>query len=239
MVIVVGGFGRNPYLFKKISEYCEKRRILARKPTFPWSAVVRGAVCRGLEAPSTGLIAVRLARRYYGTPVSIVFEEGVHDQEDAYIDDFTKKKYAKGQMRWMIDKGERLPEDTPKRVSIECCCTFKRTEDREFGAVLVGCDSDQPPPRYAHNSKWTNFRDYRRESLIILAGAYNICRVRADMSTVPESKFARARSGLDGEEFLVAEIKLQATFVAGMINWVFIFDGKEYGSVSVSYDQNQ
>jgi hypothetical protein len=68
-------------------------------------------------------------------------------------------------------------------------------------------------------------------------GAYNVCRVSADLSTVPESKFMRARAGLNGEEFMVAEFKLEAKFVGGMIDWQFIFDGQSYGSVAVSYDK--
>ncbi|KAF2685161.1 actin-like ATPase domain-containing protein [Lentithecium fluviatile CBS 122367] len=219
MVLVVGGFGRNAYLFKKIEEYCRERDILARKPNFSWSAVARGAVCRGLEAPSTGLVAVRLARKHYGTPISQLFREGVHHPDDAYISELTGMKYAKSQMCWLVDKGERLPEDTPKKVSIECCCNFKLTDDREFGAVLVGCNEDDAPKRYVHDD------------------AYNICRVRADLSDVPTHKFARARSGLGREEFLTAEFRLEATFVDSQIKWVFVFDGQEYGSVTVSYDK--
>lgn len=73
--------------------------------------------------------------------------------------------------------------------------------------------------------------------LLTFEGAYNVCRVVADLSSVPDSKFARARSGLGGEEYFIAEFKLEATFVGGMIDWKFIFDGQEYGSVSVSYDK--
>lgn len=155
MVILVGGFGRNSYLFKKVSEYCSERGILTRKPNFPWSAVARGAVSRGLEGPSAGLVAVRLARKHYGTPISVPFRQGVHHPDDGYIDEFTGTKYAKAQMRWMVDKGERLPEDKPKKVFIECCCTFKPTDDRDFGAVLVGCTEDEAPRRYAHNGELT------------------------------------------------------------------------------------
>jgi hypothetical protein len=77
--------------------------------------------------------------------------------------------------------------------------------------------------------------DNRQE--LIETGAYNICKVEADLSTVPDSKLMRARSGLGQEEYFIMEFKLEATFVGGMIDWKFIFDGKEYGSVSVSYDR--
>lgn len=35
MVLVVGGFGRNEYLFSKITQYCKERNMTTRKPQFP------------------------------------------------------------------------------------------------------------------------------------------------------------------------------------------------------------
>ncbi|KAK6356035.1 hypothetical protein TWF718_000409 [Orbilia javanica] len=110
MVLVVGGFGRNQYLYRKIKEYCSTRGIETRQPKFPWSAVARGAVCRGLEPASGGLVAVRLARKFYGTPVSTIFDPSLHNKEDMYIDRFTGCRMANGQMRWLSEKGDRLPE---------------------------------------------------------------------------------------------------------------------------------
>lgn len=68
-------------------------------------------------------------------------------------------------------------------------------------------------------------------------GAYTICRVKADLTDVPLSKFTRNRTGLNAKEYYSAEFKLQATFVGGNIEWSFIFDGKSYGAVNVSYDK--
>jgi hypothetical protein len=154
-----------------------------------------------------------------------------------YQDEFTGARYAKGQMTWLVDKGERLPEKTPKKASIECSTRFRKQEDKEFAAVLVGCDDDDAPRRYADNSK-SNWSQWYHQIVTDRAiEAYNICRVVADLSAVPESKFMRARTGLSGDDFFIAEFKLEATFVGGMIDWQFIFDGKAYGSVSVSYDK--
>lgn len=36
MVLVVGGFGRNAYLYRKIEEYCKERGIGTRTPQFPY-----------------------------------------------------------------------------------------------------------------------------------------------------------------------------------------------------------
>jgi hypothetical protein len=90
-----------------------------------WSAVARGAVCRGLEGPQSGLVAVRLARRHYGTPISKQFNPRIHNPADEYTDPLTGTRYAKGQMSWLVEKGERLQEAKPKKVSIECSCKFK------------------------------------------------------------------------------------------------------------------
>jgi hypothetical protein len=114
---------------------------------------VRGAVCRGLEGPQSGLVEVRLSRKHYGTPVSVPFNPRLHDIKDRYIDEYDGQAYAKGQMRWLVDKGERLPEKLPKVASIECSVSFHSDEERAFGAVLVGCDDDTPPRRYADDSK--------------------------------------------------------------------------------------
>lgn len=47
----------------------------------------------------------------------------------------------------------------------------------------------------------------------------------------------KMRSGLAGEEHMVAEFKLQAKFVGGDVTWSFIFDGREYGNVKCSYNE--
>jgi hypothetical protein len=84
------------------------------------------------------------------------FITGVHDPDDAYIDEFSGKKYARGQMTWLVSRGERLPEAIPKVVSIEVGCKFKKTDSRDFGAVLVGCDDENPPSRYADKGELPN-----------------------------------------------------------------------------------
>jgi hypothetical protein len=64
------------------------------------------------------------------------------------------KKYSRSQMIWFFEKGERLPEYITKAASIEVACKFKKTDDREYGALLVGCDEDIAPKRYADRSEF-------------------------------------------------------------------------------------
>jgi hypothetical protein len=84
----------------------------------------------------------------------VPFNPRIHDTKDRYVDEYDGRTYAKGQMRWLVDKGERLPEQNPKIASIECSASFRLDEERAFGAVLVGCDKDDAPRRYADDSEF-------------------------------------------------------------------------------------
>ncbi|KAG0637899.1 hypothetical protein HOY80DRAFT_907084 [Tuber brumale] len=217
-VFLVGGFGKSEYMFKKVQEYCVARGLETRRPPFPWSAVVRGAVARGLEGEGSGLVQLRMCRRHYGTPVSEHFDETKHTAQDMYVDDLTGEGFAKGQMHWLLTKGESLSATTPKRVSIECCRTFRPTDSRVFSAKLVACNDDYAPRRYFENS------------------VYNVCTLHADISAVPESKFLQARRGLRGEMFYIAEFKIEIIAHGANLKFFLTFEGQEYGSVSANYD---
>jgi hypothetical protein len=153
MVLVVGGFGKNAYLYKKIEEYCKQRSIVVRQPKSPWSAVARGAVCRGLEGPGKGVITVRLARQHYGAAASEPWNPRIHHQEDFHVDELTGGKYASGQMTWLCDKGDRLPESSPRTISLDVCKHFEALDERECGAQLFGCDLDVAPSRVRDRGK--------------------------------------------------------------------------------------
>ena len=80
-----------------------------------------------------------------------------HSQEDMYVDEYDGRKYAKGQMTWLVAKGERFSESQPKKACIDVIRQFRIGEDRNFGAVLVGCDEDDAPQRYAHKGLYSHF----------------------------------------------------------------------------------
>ncbi|KAH0564764.1 hypothetical protein GP486_001847 [Trichoglossum hirsutum] len=217
-VFLVGGFGKSDYLYKKVQEYCTARGFEARRPPFPWSAVARGAVARGLEPASGGLVDVRRCRYHYGTPVSQPFNPTKHIAKDAYIDKLTGERLAKGQMRWLLSKGDALSASKPRRVAIECCRTFTPDEDRHFGAQIAYCMKDDAPSRFMDDD------------------VIPLCTVKADLSDVPESKFMRARTRLGGEEYFVAEFKIELLVDNSRLKFFLVFDGEEYGSAVPNFD---
>ena len=99
-IILVGGFGQNNYLYRKMKKhfnesppppYTERptheaaltdtSAIEVLHPLHSWTAVVRGAVLRGLEG---SMVVSRRSRWHYGTSYATVFREGEHELADRY-----------------------------------------------------------------------------------------------------------------------------------------------------------
>lgn len=81
-VILVGGFGQSIYL-RKCIEKIVGDSVEVLQPANGWTAVVRGALIRGLDehAPNMSRISIasRVARKAYGTRVWHYFDELEHD----------------------------------------------------------------------------------------------------------------------------------------------------------------
>lgn len=116
--------------------------ILTVKPR--WSAIAKGAVCRGLEDPHGALVSRRLARKNYGALVSQYFDGDKHDEEDAVICDYTGKKMAENQIRWLVVKGTELPVVELESFKIDIAMCFWEEEGRECSAYLIGSCDDVP-----------------------------------------------------------------------------------------------
>jgi hypothetical protein len=80
-VLLVGGFGTSMYLRERIKEAVSKK-IEVIRPPYGWSAVVRGAVLKGLAQSDPKHSKVRLmsrmARKHLGTLAANVFDEKIH-----------------------------------------------------------------------------------------------------------------------------------------------------------------
>jgi molecular chaperone DnaK (HSP70) len=80
-ILLVGGFGGSQYLQERIRE-AVKRDIEVIKPPYAWSAVVQGALVKGLAHYDKEHAAVRLssrtARKHIGTTCTRIFDENKH-----------------------------------------------------------------------------------------------------------------------------------------------------------------
>ncbi|PUU81894.1 hypothetical protein B9Z19DRAFT_1042212 [Tuber borchii] len=213
-VLLVGGFGESPYLFQRLETWCRQWGISAISPHGAATAVVKGAVLRGLEPsiPFQMSTVVRRVRRHYGTPMSTPFIQGRHSERDAYSDPITGRKMARNQVAWFLQKGEPIADD--RRITRNFCRSFKKYSGPWIDS-MVACDLDRPPSRVTRDVK-------------------HVCNITADLSSV--SKSCYEKKWKNWRKYYIARYNLDLTISSGDMKFELIFKGASFGSISVDFD---
>ncbi|KAM0246728.1 hypothetical protein ACHAP5_004499 [Fusarium lateritium] len=169
-IVLVGGFGRSPYLYNKLQSTFGAT-ILQSRGSKPWTAICRGAVVCGITAQSisTGLavnVGCRIARRSYGVHVCCPFNARKHRACDKVWSKDFQAWLAKNQMRWFLKEGDNMLTKGPVRAK------YQKLYSDHIGQVtstIYSC-SDFPPPKVRGPTvkelceiRWT--RDIELESL--------------------------------------------------------------------------
>jgi len=121
-IILVGGFGQSDYLYQRLKghfssaappPYSERptqaaanalnegSSIEVMQPVYAWTAVVRGAVLRGLEG---NMVISRKARMHYGTSYATVYDEDKHSVSERYWSPLWERWMVSDRMQWHIAK---------------------------------------------------------------------------------------------------------------------------------------
>lgn len=124
-IILVGGFGQSDYLYRRLKSHFtsaapppyserpthalvgtaggagEPGSIEVMQPVYAWTAVVRGAVLRGLEG---NMVISRKARMHYGTSYATVFDEERHSVSERYWSPLWERWMVSDRMQWHIAK---------------------------------------------------------------------------------------------------------------------------------------
>lgn len=130
-IVLVGGFGQSDYLYRKLKSHFttstapppyserpthaivhaglgrsddsldEQGSIEVMQPVYAWTAVVRGAVLRGLEG---NIVISRKARMHYGTSYATVYDEGKHLVSERYWSPLWERWMVSDRMQWHIAK---------------------------------------------------------------------------------------------------------------------------------------
>ena len=87
-VLLVGGFGQSPYLRKCIKTVVGPK-VEVMQPPQGWTAVVRGALIKGLSdvSPETSRVNIvsRIARKACGIKAGVKYNPNVHDMNQTYV----------------------------------------------------------------------------------------------------------------------------------------------------------
>jgi hypothetical protein len=119
-IVLVGGFGQSNYLYSRMKAhyntappppYTERpthavalsapQSVEIYHPIHAWTAVVRGAVLRGLEG---SMVVSRRSRWHYGTSYATVFDETKHPISDRYWSPLWERWMVSDRMQWHIAK---------------------------------------------------------------------------------------------------------------------------------------
>ncbi|KAF1812575.1 actin-like ATPase domain-containing protein [Eremomyces bilateralis CBS 781.70] len=228
-IVLVGGFGQSNYLYRCMKAnfnatppppYTEKpthaactdssSAIEVMHPMYAWTAVVRGAVLRGLEG---SMVISRRSRWHYGTSYATVFDATRHPMEDRYWSPLWERWMVSDRMQWHIAKDQQVSEHNP--ISFHYTRNFRPGQSLIVEDELIGCNDDDAPDAY-HKELTT------------------VCTLRTDLNAVPRSLFTRLTT-TKGVEFDNLDFTLDMRIESAGLTFELKVDGVRYGVVAAKF----
>ncbi|KAI9805455.1 MAG: hypothetical protein M1825_000706 [Sarcosagium campestre] len=228
-IVLVGGFGQSNYLYNRLKShfntaapppYTERpthavtepspQAVEVMQPVYAWTAVVRGAVLRGLEG---SMVVSRRSRWHYGTSYATVFDEERHPVSDRYWSPLWERWMVSDRMQWHIAKGEQVSER--KAVSFHYTRNFRPGQSLIVEDDLIACDDETAPDAYKK-------------------GLINVCSLTTDLNAVPKPLFTRLTT-TKGIEFDNLDFTLDMTIDSAALVFELKVDGVRYGHVTAKF----
>lgn len=248
-IILVGGFGQSDYLYRRLKAhftsvapppYSERPShahitseqggsIEVMQPVYAWTAVVRGAVLRGLEG---NMVISRKARMHYGTSYATVFDEERHSVSERYWSPLWERWMVSDRMQWHIAKvrlnflhavtrvystdsyqGEAISPLAP--IAFHYTRNFRPGQSLLVTDDLIACEADEPPAAYT------------RELV-------HVCKLTTDLNAVPRSLFTRLTT-TRGVEFDNLDFTLEMIVDSAGLGFELKVDGVRYGRVDADF----
>ncbi|KIV82894.1 hypothetical protein PV11_04960 [Exophiala sideris] len=215
-VILVGGFGTNVYLRERLQDEVAKT-VKVKQSLEPWTAVVRGALLRGLAEIkptfATPKVPSRVARKHIGVNIMNDFEEG-YDPARIEFNTYSGKDQVKI-MEWIVKKGEVVQEADPQKIRYYWERPKSRGRPTMIAMEIFDCSAGNAPV-------------YKTDSVKSLVEA------KADLSLIPEDKFDQVK-GADNLWYYKVDYLLEMTCKSGRIDFALIYKDKKYDIVTAHY----
>jgi len=180
-------------------------------PMYAWTAVVRGAVIRGLEGD---MVISRRSRWHYGTSYATVFDENKHPVKDRYWSPLWERWMVSDRMQWHIAKGEQVSEYQP--ISFHYTRNFRPGQSLVVEDDLIACADDVAPDAFS------------KTHLI------HVCTLTTDLSAVPRSLFTRLTT-TKGVEFDNLDFSLDMRVQSAGLLFELRVEGVRYGAVEAKF----
>ncbi|KAK5112136.1 hypothetical protein LTR62_004479 [Meristemomyces frigidus] len=229
-IILVGGFGQSNYLYTRLKQHfnaappppytetpnhstahAPQQNVEVLQPLHAWTAVVRGAVLRGIEG---NMVEKRRSRWHYGTSYATVYDEDKHPVEDRYWSPLWERWMVSDRMQWHIAKGTPISADQP--VSFHYTRNFRPGQSLLIEDELIACPLDSAPDAYSSD-------------------LFKVCTLTTDINSVPKSLFTRLTT-TKGLEFDNLDFELQMRILSAGLVFELRVDGVRYGSVEADFN---
>ncbi|PFH61852.1 hypothetical protein XA68_16083 [Ophiocordyceps unilateralis] len=233
-IVLVGGFGQSDFLYRQLKQhftsaappppYSERpthagakagdsngsSSIEVMQPVYAWTAVVRGAVLRGLEG---SMVVSRKSRMHYGTSYATVFDEEKHSVCERYWSPLWERWMVSDRMQWHIAKGESLSPLAP--IAFHYTRNFRPGQSLVVTDDLMACEADEPPAAYTRN-------------------LVHVCTLTTDLNAVPRTLFTRLTT-TRGVEFDNLDFTLEMIVDSAGLGFELKVDGVRYGRVEAEF----
>ncbi|KAL2179850.1 uncharacterized protein P884DRAFT_275453 [Thermothelomyces heterothallicus CBS 202.75] len=229
-IILVGGFGQSDYLYRRLKSHftsaapppyselptnsnidlSERPSVEVMQPVYAWTAVVRGAVLRGLEG---NMVISRKARMHYGTSYATVYDETKHSVSERYWSPLWERWMVSDRMQWHIAKGQAISPHQP--IAFHYTRNFRPGQSLVVTDDLIACEADDPPKAYTRD-------------------LIHVCTLTTDLSAVPRNLFTRLTT-TRGVEFDNLDFTLEMIVDSAGLGFELKVDGVRYGRVDAEF----
>lgn len=220
-VLMVGGFGQNAYLRETIRASIDPN-IEVMQPPNGWTAVVRGALMKGLSQlePTTARVKVasRTARKHYGTEIMNKYDKIKHAKSTAFWDEFDGELKVYD-MSWFITKGSTVTEDKSFVKHYHKVWRVSEGPRQSVAQDILMC----PDPENVGAPIYKDGADVK-----------HLARLTADLSCIPTGDLSR-KFGKDGKEYYVVYYDIEMTYFSAHTQYALVYKQVKYDSVTAEY----
>ncbi|KAL8707785.1 MAG: hypothetical protein Q9220_007237 [cf. Caloplaca sp. 1 TL-2023] len=219
-VVMVGGFGANSYLCERLRQAVEGSGIQILKSPNAWTAVVRGALMKGLEEASLNGSTVngRVARNHYGTESAKEFDSTVHPPAQKYWS-AANNRHEVNTYDWFVLKGDKIKEKKPRLLHyhLERHVSDESMEPVKVSIVKCTDLKNEGAPTYINNNK-----------------VRHLATLTVNLSDLPLKRMPK-RTTEDGKEWYIIDIAIRVVCQSAETIYELRHKDKSYGRISAEF----
>lgn len=239
-ILLVGGFGQSAYLHERlkarfapapdsmptfsqlrISDIARssgstvaQSGVAVLQPLNAWTAIVRGAVLRGLEGP---IVSSRRCRYHYGIMISKPYDVIKHSKDQMFWDDHDEVYMASDCMEWYLHKGDIVKEET--NISFPLCTS---RDAGKFGRTNIThikyCEAEVAPENMAPSVQ-------------------HLCCMTTDLSSIPRKAWSK-HTNSQGVVYFELNYTIDLQIGSATMTWTLRHNGKSYGKITAAFDHS-